>query len=154
MPSLGERIRGNFIIWEWKIGPQIRIRVDASLHSSSKLVFSGPGTGSGDPPSFWKEECCIKLLTTLICWRFQFCRKAQRYYVYSLRRNQDSAPRHYCLLAAPPWSWHSIPSLISNSLNLPFGTQGRSRRMNEANFLPIRKGEERFLCPGAPQGLA
>ena len=24
-------------------------RVDVSLHSSSKLVFSGPGTGSGGP---------------------------------------------------------------------------------------------------------
>ena len=25
------------------MGPQIRIRVDASFHSSSELVFSGPG---------------------------------------------------------------------------------------------------------------
>ena len=39
--------------------PQIRIRVGASLHSS-KLVFSGPGTFPGGPPSFWNEECFIK----------------------------------------------------------------------------------------------
>ena len=39
---LWERIGDGLIIWEWKIGLQIRIRVGASLHSS-KLVFSGPG---------------------------------------------------------------------------------------------------------------
>ena len=38
-----------------------------------------------------------------ICCRFQFWRKAQRYcYVYSLRRNQDPAPRlHYCPGSSP-----------------------------------------------------
>ena len=35
---------------EKKVGPQIRIRIVASFHSSSKLVFSGPRTGSGGPP--------------------------------------------------------------------------------------------------------
>ena len=29
------------------MGPQIRIRIDVSFHSSSKLVFSGRRTGSG-----------------------------------------------------------------------------------------------------------
>ena len=29
---------------------KIRIRVDASFHSSSKLAFSGGSTSSGDPP--------------------------------------------------------------------------------------------------------
>ena len=33
---------------------------EASLPSSSKLVFSGPRTGSGSPPSFWNKECFIK----------------------------------------------------------------------------------------------
>ena len=28
---LWERIGRGFIVWEWKIGPQVRIRVDASL---------------------------------------------------------------------------------------------------------------------------
>ena len=41
---------------KWKIGPQIRIRVGASLHSSSKLVFSPPRTGSGGLPSFGDAE--------------------------------------------------------------------------------------------------
>ena len=68
------------------------------------------------------------------------CRRTQRYcYVYSLRRNQDPALRlHYCFLTAPPLFLHSLPSLISNCLNLPFGTQGRSRRLNEAKFLQTR----------------
>ena len=47
---------------------------------------------------------------------------------------------HYCFLTAPPSFLHSPPSLISNCLNLPFGTQGRSRRLNEAYFLQTRNG--------------
>ena len=68
--------------------------------------------------------------------------KNSRYcYVYSLRRNQDPAPRlHYCFLIAPPLSLYSLPSLIRNCLNLPFGTQGRLRRLNEAYFLQTRNG--------------
>ena len=79
------------------------------------------------------------------------CRRAQRYcYVYSLRRNQDTAPRmHYCFLTAPPLLLYSLPSLISNCLNLPFGTQGRSRRLNESYFLQIRNGQhKKDLHPG------
>ena len=34
-----------------KIGLQIRIRVEASLHCPSKLVSRGPRTGCGGPPS-------------------------------------------------------------------------------------------------------
>ena len=54
--------------------------------------------------------------SSFFCWRFQIHRKGQRYcYVYSLRMNQDPAPRlHYCFLTAPPWSLHPLPSLISN----------------------------------------
>ena len=48
-----------------------------------------------------------------------------------------------------------LPSLISNCLNLPLGTQGRSRRLSEAHFLKTRNGDtKRLLCSGAPQGPA
>ena len=74
-------------------------------------------------------------------------------YVYSLSRNQDPAPRlHYCLLTAAPWSLHPLPSVISNCLNLLFGTQERSWRLK---FI-LKKQEmgdtEKLVCPGAPQG--
>ena len=47
--------------------------------------------------------------------------------VYSLRRNQDHAPRlPYCLLTSPPWSLHPLPSLNSSCMNLPFETQGEA----------------------------
>ena len=36
---LCKRIGGGLVVWEWKIGPQIRIRGEANLHPSSKLVF-------------------------------------------------------------------------------------------------------------------
>ena len=43
-------------------------------------------------------------------------------------------------------------SIGANSLNLPFGTQGRSQRLNEADFLQIRNGGHRKdLYPEAQQ---
>ena len=46
-----------------------------------------------------------------------------------------------------------LPSLMSSCLNLPFGIQGRSRRLNEAYFLKKERGTQRLL-PGAPEGPA
>ena len=88
---------------------------------------------------------------------FSICKTAERYcYAYPLRRDQDPSPRlHCCFLTAPPLSPHPFPSLISNRLNLPFGTQGRSWRLNETYFLQTRTGEtEGLLYPGTPQGPA
>ena len=71
-------------------------------------------------------------------------RRTQRYcYMYPLRRNP--APRlHYCLIAPPL-------SLINNCLNLPFGTQGKFWRLDEAYFLQTRNGGHRKdLYPGGP----
>ena len=60
---------------------------------------------------------------------------------------------HCCFLTPPPLFLHPLPSLISSCLNLPLGTQGRSRRLNEAYCLRIRNREHRkYLYPGAPQG--
>ena len=50
--------------------------------------------------------------------------------MYHLRQNQDPAPRlHYCFLISLPLFLHPLPFLISNCLNLPFGTQGMSWRL-------------------------
>ena len=51
---------------------------------------------------------------------------------------------------------HSLPSLISKYLNLPFGTQGRSKRLNEAYFLQTMKWwTQKGFVPGrSPQGPA
>ena len=73
--------------------------------------------------------------------------------VYHLGRNQDPAPRlHYCFLAAPPLSLHPLRSLISNCLNLPFGTQERSGRLESVPYKQGMGDMERLPCPGAPQG--
>ena len=63
-------------------------------------------------------------------------RRTQRYcYICSLRKNQDPVP--CCTMV----SWLlSLTSLISNCFNLPFGTQGRPRRLNEACLLQNVKG--------------
>ena len=59
----------------------------------------------------------------------------------SLSRNQDPVWRLYHHLTVSPLFLYSLPSLISNHLNPPFGTQGRSRRLNEAYILQLRNGE-------------
>ena len=52
-------------------------------------------------------------------------------------------------------SLHPLPSSISNCLNLPFGTQGRSWRLNEAYFLQTRNGGHRKgFGPRSPTGPA
>ena len=47
------------------------------------------------------------------------------YSVHSLKWSEDPDQRlHHCFLTAPPLFLHSLPSLMSNCLKLPFGTQG------------------------------
>ena len=72
----------------------------------------------------------------------------------SLEGNQDPAPGlDYCVLTIPPLSLHLLPSLISNCLNLPLGTQGRSWGLNEAHFLRTRNlGHRKALAPRSPRG--
>ena len=81
------------------------------------------------------QESCVQPEVTVhhLGGGLSFCRGAQRHcYVYSLRRKQDPAQGlHCCFLTAPPLFLHSFPSLISNCLNMPFGTQGRSRRLTK-----------------------
>ena len=47
----------------------------------------------------------------------------------------------------------AAPPLINKSLNPPFGTQGRSYRLESVSYKQ-ENGKERLPCPGAPQGLA
>ena len=73
----------------------------------------------------------------------------------SLSRNQDPVWRLYQPLIVSPVFLYPLPSLISNCLNPPFGTQGRSRRLNEAYILQRRNGEHRTdLYSRAPQSPA
>ena len=73
--------------------------------------------------------------------------------IYSLRQNQDSLPRlHYWFLTAPPMSSPPLLSLISNCLNLPSETQGRSWKLKPVTYKLEAGNTERPLCPGAPQG--
>ena len=77
-------------------------------------------------------------------WGPQFCRRTQRYCcAYFLSRNQDPASRLYHHLIAPSRILYPLPFLISNCLNLLFGTQGRSRRLNETYNLQTRSGQHR-----------
>ena len=58
-------------------------------------------------------------------------------------------------LAAPPLFLHSLPSLISNCLNLPFEIQKRSWRLNETYFQLIRNGScaLKRTCALEPHGV-
>ena len=71
--------------------------------------------------------------------------------MYPLRWNQGPAPRlYYCFLAAPPLSLHPLSSLISNCLNLPFGTQGRSWRLES---LPYKNWGQKGSHPQEPHSV-
>ena len=65
---------------------------------------------------------------------FSNCKTVQRYcYMYPLRGYQEPSPRlYYCFVTASLLSLHPLLFLISNCLNLPFETQGRSWRLNES----------------------
>ena len=72
-----------------------------------------------------------------------------------LSRNQDPVSRLYHYLIVSPLFLDPLPFLISNCLNPPFGTQGRSRMLNEAYILQTRNGEHRTnLYSRAPQSPA
>ena len=74
-------------------------------------------------------------------------------YVYSLWWNQDPALLlHYYFLTASPLFLHSLSSLISNCLNMPFGTQGRSRRLKPFSYKQDRGHRQAFVPRKAPQG--
>ena len=73
----------------------------------------------------------------------------------SFSGNQDPLSRLYHHLIVSPLFLYPLPSLISNCLNPAFGTQGRSRRLNEAYILQIRNGEHKIdLYSRAPQSPA
>ena len=59
----------------------------------------------------------------------------------SLSRNQEPVSRLYHHFIVSPLFLYPLPSLISSCLNPYFGTQGISRRLNEAYILQIRNGE-------------
>ena len=72
----------------------------------------------------------------------------------SLEAELDPAPRlYYCFLIAPPLSLHTLPFLISSCLNLPFGTQGRSWRLESIPFKKETKRKRaKASMPRSPTG--
>ena len=74
----------------------------------------------------------------------------------SLEGEPEPCPKlHRCCLTAPLFSPHPLPFLISNCLNLPFGTQGRSWSLHETYFLQTRNwGPRKASIRRAPQSPA
>ena len=73
----------------------------------------------------------------------------------SLEVEPEPAPRlNSCFFTAPPLSLHSLSSLISKCLNLPFGTQGRSRKLKTIPYKQETGDTERLPCLEAAQGPA
>ena len=70
--------------------------------------------------------------------------------MYPLR--QDQYLTQGCTLA-PPLSLHPLPSLISNCLNLPLGTQGSSGRLECVTYKRETGDTEGLLCLGAHRAL-
>ena len=74
--------------------------------------------------------------------RLRSCKNNSRYvldcYVYLLRKTWDSLIAALLsllfYLTAFHLFLHSLISLVGNCLNLPFGTQGRSRRLKSSSY--------------------
>ena len=100
-----------------------------------------------------QESCAQSEVTILhLSGDLSFCRRTQRYIVmYILRGGTRTLLHlHFCFLSAPPLFLHSLPSLISNCLNLSFRTQVRSRRPKPFSEKHEMGGRERLLYPGEP----
>ena len=70
----------------------------------------------------------------------------------SLEGEPGPAPRlHYCVSTVPPLSLHPFPSLIGNCLHLPFGSQGRSRRLKSVSYKQ-EMGDRKASMPRNPTG--
>ena len=92
----------------------------------------------------FQESCTWPEVTVLhVGGGLSFCWTTQRNcYIYSLRKNNPTPRLHYCFLIVPFLSLQPLPYL-SNCLNLPFGTQGRSKRLHEAYFVQARNKRQR-----------
>ena len=101
------------------------------------------------------HESCAQPGVTTSTWvdAFSSCGKTQRYcFVYTFQRNGELVLwLQYCFLTASPLFLHPLPPLMSSCLNLPFRTQGRSRRLNETYYLQMKnRGPRKALCPEGP----
>ena len=55
-------------------------------------------------------------------------------------------------LTASPLSLHPLASLMNECLNLPFGTQGRSRRLESVPYKQKNGVHGKFSLPRSPTG--
>ena len=80
----------------------------------------------------WSLRTCGQL-PSLTWWEFEYLQNSSEILLcVSLEWKPGPVPRlHYWFLTASPLSLHRFPFLISNCLNLPVGTQGRSRKLSE-----------------------
>ena len=142
---LWERREDSFIVWERKIEPLIKIRVDASFHSSSKLEFSGTRTGSGGLPLWFSllgglvlEKSSKILLCIFLEEEPGPCPKAALLFLDCF------SSLHFCIPSLP---W--LATAWTCPLELREGHGGW-------NSFPKNKkwGIQKDLCPEASQGPA
>ena len=120
------------------------VRAAGSVNFFDWLVVRQQGGGPGILSTAWSYHPPPE-------WGPQSCRRTQTHcYAYFLSRNQDPVPRLYHHLVVPPLFLYCLHSLISNCLNLSFGTQGKSRRLNEGYTLKQETGNTERICTPEP----
>lgn len=96
----------------------------------------------------------VKLQSSTQVGGLSSCRRSQiYYYIYSLRRNQDPAPKsQYCF---SPFFLHLFTSLINNCLNLSFGIQGHLGGLMKPISYNKKWGTQKgFVSGRSPQCLS
>jgi len=89
------------------------------------------------------HECCAQKEVTilyLVGGLFPTEKLKNKLLCISLEETAGLCSRlHYCFLTVPPLLLHSLSSLISNYLNLPFGIQGQSRKLRASQVALVVK---------------
>ena len=98
-----------------------------------------------------QEFCALPEITILhLGGGLSSCRGAQRYcygsWIFAPEEPGPCPKAALLFLDCPSLASPFPPALISNCLNLPFGTQGRSRRLNDAYLLQTRNGDRERIC--------
>ena len=96
----------------------------------------------------WKEDCCH----LAFLGGFSFINSIKILLCVSLGSEPPQVCTN-CFLTVSPLSLHPLPSVISNCLNLPFGAQGRSWRLESVAYKQETGTTGRLLYSGDPQAL-
>ena len=135
---LRERTGGAFRVWGEKIGAQTRAGwMQALLPLRVGVSW----------PQDWFRGSSTLVVT---CWGLRSAEGLRGCYACSLKGIQDSVPGLPCCLLTGLLSLPPLPSLMSSSLNLPFGSSGEVTEAEAGSLKTQSRGHRKACSQDAP----